>query len=122
MLEAHACCQEVLCMPAPGSAESLQSPGFLCKLDPTNDWSCTAAPSPHAPPPPPPPAAAPQKRADGRVVATPYAKKLAKDLGVDLNNVAGGLFRRPSVAGICTKGLGKGPDVGQVPLTSSTVW
>lgn len=30
------------------------------------------------PPPPPPPAAAPQKRADGRIIATPYAKKLAK--------------------------------------------
>ena len=52
---------------------------------------CVAAPSPHAPPPPPPPAAAPQpqKRADGRVIATPYAKKLAKDLGVDLNQVVG---------------------------------
>lgn len=48
-----------------------------------------------APPPPPPspaPAAAapaPQKRADGRVIATPYAKKLAKELGVDLNNLSG---------------------------------
>lgn len=50
-----------------------------------------------APPPPPPspapaapaPARAPQKRADGRVIATPYAKKLAKELGVDLNNLSG---------------------------------
>ena len=48
-----------------------------------------------APPPPPPspaqaaPAPAPQKRADGRVIATPYAKKLAKELGVDLNNLSG---------------------------------
>ena len=45
-----------------------------------------------APPPPPPPAPAapaPQKRADGRVIATPYAKKLAKDLGVDLARIAG---------------------------------
>ena len=48
-----------------------------------------------APPPPPPPApaaaqpAAPQKRADGRIIATPYAKKLAKELGVDLNSLAG---------------------------------
>lgn len=46
-------------------------------------------------PPPPPPApaaaqpAAPQKRADGRIIATPYAKKLAKELGVDLNSLAG---------------------------------
>lgn len=51
-----------------------------------------------APPPPPPqPAAAapaqappaPQKRADGRIIATPYAKKLAKELGVDLNSLSG---------------------------------
>ena len=48
-----------------------------------------------APPPPPPspapaaPAPTPQKRADGRVIATPYAKKLAKELGVDLNNLSG---------------------------------
>ena len=43
------------------------------------------------PPPPPPPAAAPQpqKRADGRIVATPYAKKLAKELGVDLSALIG---------------------------------
>jgi pyruvate dehydrogenase E2 component (dihydrolipoamide acetyltransferase) len=29
------------------------------------------------------------KRADGRIIATPYAKKLAKELGVDLATVAG---------------------------------
>jgi pyruvate dehydrogenase E2 component (dihydrolipoamide acetyltransferase) len=29
------------------------------------------------------------KRADGRVIATPYAKKLAKELGVDLSTIAG---------------------------------
>lgn len=46
-------------------------------------------PSAAAPPPPPPPAAAPQKRADGRIIVTPYAKKLAKDLGVDLSTIAG---------------------------------
>ena len=36
--------------------------------------------------PVPPPAA---KRADGRIIATPYAKKLAKELGVDLAALAG---------------------------------
>ena len=43
-------------------------------------WEWQAAPAAAAPPPPlpPPPSAAPQKRADGRVIATPYAKKLAK--------------------------------------------
>ncbi|WIA09391.1 hypothetical protein OEZ85_008797 [Tetradesmus obliquus] len=45
-----------------------------------------AAPAPAAPAPPAP-AAAP--RADGRIVATPYAKQLAKDLRVDLATVAG---------------------------------
>ena len=34
-------------------------------------------------------AAAPAPRADGRVVATPYAKQLAKDLRVDLATVGG---------------------------------
>ena len=46
-----------------------------------------AAPAAVAPPPAPAPVAAP--RADGRIVATPYAKKLAKDLGVDLSTVGG---------------------------------
>ena len=51
----------------------------------------TAAVPPPPPPPPPPAAAAPApvKRADGRIIATPYAKKLAKDLGVSLETVAG---------------------------------
>ena len=50
----------------------------------------TTAPPPSPPSPAPAaPAPAPQKRADGRVIATPYAKKLAKELGVDLNNLSG---------------------------------
>lgn len=57
--------------------------------------SQAAAPPPAAQPrseqpaPPPTPAPAPQKRADGRIIATPYAKKLAKELGVDLSSLAG---------------------------------
>ena len=52
--------------------------------------SATTAP----PPPPPPPAPATpspvlQKRADGRNIAPPYAQKLAKELGVDLNSLSG---------------------------------
>lgn len=46
---------------------------------------CCAAP----PPPPPPPPAAPTKRTDGRVIATPYAKKLAKEMGIDLASIGG---------------------------------
>ena len=45
------------------------------------------APAAAAAPAPPPPAFTP--RADGRVVATPYAKKLARELGVDLAAVPG---------------------------------
>ncbi|UPR00993.1 dihydrolipoamide acetyltransferase [Chloropicon primus] len=54
-----------------------------------------AAPAPAAPAPAPAapapaaPAPAPVKRADGRVIATPYAKKLAKELGVDLSTLGG---------------------------------
>ena len=49
-----------------------------------------AAPAPAAAAPAPAPAApAPVKRADGRVIATPYAKQLAKDLKVDLASIAG---------------------------------
>ena len=45
-----------------------------------------AAPAPAAPAPAAP---APAGRADGRIIATPYAKKLAKKLKVDLATVAG---------------------------------
>ena len=48
-----------------------------------------SAPSPPAPAPTAITPPAPQKRADGRIIATPYAKKLAKELGVDLNSLAG---------------------------------
>ncbi|KAF8726341.1 hypothetical protein HU200_019803 [Digitaria exilis] len=59
----------------------------------------TAAPEASAPPPPPPPPApvaisapappSPATQGGVRVVASPYAKKLAKDLGVDLFSVTG---------------------------------
>jgi pyruvate dehydrogenase E2 component (dihydrolipoamide acetyltransferase) len=48
-----------------------------------------AAPAPSAAPPPAPAAAAPQARPDGRLVATPRARKLASQLGVDLAAVRG---------------------------------
>ncbi|KAK9826444.1 hypothetical protein WJX81_006580 [Elliptochloris bilobata] len=65
------------------------------KPEPVAAGAVAATPAPAAaaqppPPPPPPPAApAPTKRTDGRIIATPYAKKLAKDLGVSLETVAG---------------------------------
>lgn len=63
-----------------------------------------------APPPPPPAAPQPQKRADGRVIATPYAKKLAKELGVDLASLAGsGPAGRITASDVeATRGNGKG--------------
>ena len=50
---------------------------------------CDVLRSSAAPPPPSPPPAAPTKRADGRVIATPYAKKLAKEMGIDLASIGG---------------------------------
>lgn len=54
-----------------------------------NAATATATAPPPPPPLPPPPAAPVNKRADGRVIATPYAKKLAKDLGIDLSTIGG---------------------------------
>ncbi len=55
--------------------------------------TATAPPAPAAAaptaPPPSAPAATPVKRSDGRVIATPYAKKLAQQLKVDLASLAG---------------------------------
>lgn len=45
-----------------------------------------AAPTP---PPPPPEPTGPAPRADGRVIATPYAKQLAKKHKVDLSKLGG---------------------------------
>ncbi|CAD7701303.1 unnamed protein product [Ostreobium quekettii] len=48
-----------------------------------------SAPAPPPPAPAPAPVAAAVARTDGRIIATPYAKKLAKQLKVDLAVVAG---------------------------------
>ena len=69
--------------------------------------AATAAPKAAAPPPPPPPPplsathAAQPARADGKVFVSPYAKKLAKELKVDLAGVRGsGLLGRVVAADI----------------------
>lgn len=82
----------------------------------------TEAATATAPPPPPPQPAAtapatappsPEKRADGRIIATPYAKKLAKELGVDLNSLAGsgpaGRITASDVEGFKKGGNGAAP-------------
>ncbi|HZV50777.1 MAG TPA: dihydrolipoamide acetyltransferase family protein [Candidatus Dormibacteraeota bacterium] len=53
-----------------------------------------AAAAPAAPPPPPPPAAAPREETgvpaeEGRIKASPLARRLAAELGVDLSGVRG---------------------------------
>ena len=73
--------------------------------------AAAAAPAPAAPPAP---AAAP--RADGRVIATPYAKKLAKDLGVDLATVAGtGPAGRITAADVEAAKAGRGAAAAPAP-------
>ena len=69
---------------SPQSPQLLQQPMQLPQRPPP-----PPPPSSAAPPPPPPPPAPVNKRADGRVIATPYAKKLAKDMGIDLANIGG---------------------------------
>lgn len=77
--------------PAPAAAaEDNAAPPVAAQALPP-DAAPAPAPAPVvAPPPPPPPSPpAPVGRADGRIIATPYAKKLAKQLGVDLKTVGG---------------------------------
>jgi pyruvate dehydrogenase E2 component (dihydrolipoamide acetyltransferase) len=84
--------------PAPAPAAAAPPP------PPPPAAAAPAAPKPAAaaaaaPPPPPPPPAAPvaaaPARTDGKVFITPYARKLAKDLKVDLAAVHGtGLLGR----------------------------
>eukprot|EP00898_Chlorokybus_atmophyticus_P003884 jgi/Chlat1/4497/Chrsp29S04418 len=65
--------------PAPTAAPSAPAPA-----------PAPVAAAPPAPKPAPAPvAAAPVTRTDGRIIATPYAKKRAKELNVDLATVAG---------------------------------
>lgn len=50
-----------------------------------------------------------KKREDGKVIATPYAKRLAKEKGVNLENVAGtGLAGRITASDVETSASGKG--------------
>ena len=83
-----------------------------------------AAPPPPPPPPPPPAAPAPAKRAGGRIIATPYAKKLAKDLGVSLETVAGsGPNGRITAADVeAMKNGGGAPRLGHCVCTVEAVW
>ncbi|KAJ9508598.1 hypothetical protein QJQ45_012141 [Haematococcus lacustris] len=89
-----------------------------------------AAPAPvaaAAPPPPAPPApvaapvaaapvaAAAAPRADGRIIATPYAKQLAKDLKVDLSRVGGTGPNGRITASDVEAAAGRGPALAPAP-------
>jgi len=83
-----------------------------------------AAPAPPAPAPAHATSApAPEKRADGRIIATPYAKKLAKELGVDLNSLAGsgpaGRITASDVEGFKKGGNGAANSPPPAPATPS---
>ena len=77
----HACAQ----------VKQAEAPKVEAKAEPVaaSSFAAPPPPAPSAPSPPPPPSSAPAPRADGRVIATPYAKKLAKELGVDLSTLGG---------------------------------
>jgi len=74
--------------PAPAKEEAAPPPPPpAAEKAPAAKAAATAEAAP--PPPPPPPPSGPAPRADGRIIATPYAKKLAKELKVDLSKVGG---------------------------------
>lgn len=77
------------------------------------------APAPVAAAPAPAPAAAPAPRADGRVVATPYAKQLAKDLKVDLSRVAGSGPNGRITASDVEAAAGRAPVAAPAPIAAA---
>jgi hypothetical protein len=75
---------------APAPAPAAPAPAAAAPPPPPPPAAAAPAPAaPAAPAPAAPAAPAPAPRADGRVIATPYAKQLAKDLRVDLATVGG---------------------------------
>jgi pyruvate dehydrogenase E2 component (dihydrolipoamide acetyltransferase) len=71
--------------------EAAPAPEAAAAPTPTPEPQAAApeAPTPTPAAAAPAPAPTPVKRTDGRVIATPYAKKRAKELGVDLSTLAG---------------------------------
>jgi pyruvate dehydrogenase E2 component (dihydrolipoamide acetyltransferase) len=81
---------------AQSQAASFSSSGAAASSPPPQETAAQEASAPPPPPPPPAPIAvsapappSPAAQGGARVVASPYAKKLAKDLGVDLFSVTG---------------------------------
>lgn len=74
--------------PAPAAAPAAAAPAAPAASAPAAP-AAAAAPAAPAPAAPAPAAPVPTPRADGRIRATPYAKKLAKDLGIALESIQG---------------------------------
>jgi len=81
---------------AQSQAASFSSSGAAASPPPPQETAAQEASPPTPPPPPPAPIAvsapappSPAAQGGARVVASPYAKKLAQDLGVDLFSVTG---------------------------------
>ncbi len=90
---------------APPAEAAAPAPAAAPAAAPAPAPAPTPAPAPAAPAAP-----VPQKRADGRVVATPYAKKLAQQLGVNLETIAGsGPAGRITAADVENAGKGAAP-------------
>lgn len=71
-------------------AEAEKAPAAVATMGAsTNPEAASPAPAAPSPPPPPPAPEGPKPRADGRVIATPYAKQVAKKLKVDLKTIGG---------------------------------
>jgi len=106
--------------PAPAAAEP-EAPA-AAPAAPAAPAPAAAAPAPAAPAAPAPaaPAPVPQKRADGRIVATPYAKKLAQKLGVNLETIAGtGPAGRITASDVENAGKGGAPAAAPAPAAAS---
>jgi len=75
--------------PPPTEAAAPPPPAAPVAAEPKAEAVAPPPPSAPAATAPAPAPAAPQPRTDGRIIATPYAKKLAKELRVDLSRVVG---------------------------------
>ncbi|KAG1656051.1 hypothetical protein FOA52_004469 [Chlamydomonas sp. UWO 241] len=98
--------------PAPAPAAAAPAPAAPAPAPAAAPAPAKAAPAAPAPAPAPAAAAhapAPAPRADGRIIATPYAKQLAKTLKVDLSTVGGTGPAGRITASDVERAAGKGP-------------
>ncbi|KJH53404.1 pyruvate dehydrogenase complex dihydrolipoamide acetyltransferase [Dictyocaulus viviparus] len=106
-------------VPTPSAAKQPPAPSKSTPPPPPKQAVATQSPPPPAPLPPQPPVS------DGRVSATPYAKKLASEQGIDLGAVAGsgpqGRILAADLAGASPTGFG-GQAVGKAAVMSGAAY